>query len=93
MSCSIAKQNAPEDKRSIEEDARNRLTEGSDYGFYLREIRCHYDKGVLRLYGRVPSFYLKQVIQTRLRGLPGVVEIDNQVDVINSCGLSSVRSP
>ncbi len=41
MSRSIAKQNAPKDKRSIEEDARNRLTEGSDYGFYLREIRCH----------------------------------------------------
>lgn len=78
-------------KTTIEEAALNRLRDGCDYAFYFRDIRCKYHSGVLSLYGRVPSFYLKQIIQTRLEGLPGVAEIDNQVDVINPRGISSVR--
>ena len=39
-----------------------------------------------------PSFYLKQVLQTLLRNLDGVKQIDNQVDVVTSTGLSSVRA-
>ena len=40
------------------------------------------DRGdVLVLRGRVPSFYLKQVLQTLLRDVEGVRHIDNQVSV------------
>lgn len=41
--------------------------------------------------GHVPSFYLKQLVQTVLRDLDGVRWIDNQVEVIASDGLSSTR--
>jgi hypothetical protein len=47
--------------------------------------------GVLRLEGTVGSSYLKQVLQTFFKDLEGVEQIDNQVDVVNSQGLSSVR--
>lgn len=46
---------------------------------------------VLIVRGTVPSFYLKQVLQTVLKDLDGVRRIDNQVDVICCDGLSSVR--
>jgi hypothetical protein len=41
--------------------------------------------------GRVPTFYLKQVLQTVLKDVDGVTWIDNQVDVVSSHGMSSVR--
>jgi len=34
------------------------------------------------LSGRVPSHYLKQLLQEAIRRMPGVVGIDNQVDVM-----------
>jgi hypothetical protein len=46
---------------------------------------------VLLVQGRVPSFYLKQVLQTVLRSVGGITRIDNRVDVVCSDGLSSVR--
>jgi hypothetical protein len=49
------------------------------------------DGGVLTVRGRVPSFYLKQVLQTILNRLDGVRLVNNQADVICCGGLSSVR--
>jgi hypothetical protein len=34
------------------------------------------------LSGRLPSHYLKQLLQEAIRGVPGVEDIDNQVDVL-----------
>jgi hypothetical protein len=45
--------------------------------------------GVLLLRGRVPTFYLKQMLQSWLKDLDGVSRIDNQVDVVSATGLSS----
>jgi len=41
--------------------------------------------------GRVPSFYLKQLVQTVLRDLEGVRWIDNQLEVIAGNGQSRRR--
>jgi hypothetical protein len=38
--------------------------------------------------GRLPSFYLKQLLQTVLLGIPGVKRVVNRTDVICSQGLS-----
>jgi hypothetical protein len=76
---------------SVEELAKQRLSTGCPYAFYFRNVECDFAKGVLTLRGRVPTFYLKQVLQARLADLHAVVEIRNQVDVISSTGLSSVR--
>jgi len=73
----------------IEERARQRLTENCPYAFYFKCVTLQFKNGVLTVRGRVPSFYLKQIVQTRLRDLDGVKQIDNQVDVVSATGLSS----
>ncbi len=46
---------------------------------------------VLQVHGQVPSFYLKQLLQSVLRELEGLGSIDDRVDVVSVDGLSSVR--
>lgn len=68
-----------------------RLSKECPYRFYFRDIDVDFCGGTLILHGRVPTFYMKQVLQTRLRDIDGVARIDNQVDVVSSNGLSSTR--
>ena len=75
----------------VEESARRRLAEDCPYAFCFNQVKFRYSQGTLTLTGRVPSFYLKQVLQTLLRDLDDVARIDNRVDVVSSTGLSSVR--
>jgi len=46
---------------------------------------------VLVIRGRVPTFYLKQLLQDALKHLKGVHRIDNRVDVFASQGLGGIR--
>jgi hypothetical protein len=87
----IASKTDGEKRARIEALARRRLSSRCPYAFYFRYISCSYDHGVLTLHGRLPSFYLKQVLQTMLNNVDGVERIDNQVDVVSANGLSSVR--
>ena len=70
-------------------EARLRLCCSSHYR--LREMACVSNCGVLVVRGRVPSYYLKQVVQSLLTGIDGVERIVNDVDVVNIAGLSSVQ--
>ena len=45
--------------------------------------------GALTVDGVLPSFYLKQLLQRVLRDVPGVIKINNRVQVANAQGLSS----
>ena len=65
------------------------MKEQCPYRFYFKDVTYYYNHGTLTLKGQLPSFYLKQVLQTLLRDVQGVKLIDNQVDVISSTGLSS----
>lgn len=48
----------------------------------LHAVSCEYEDGVLRLRGRLPSFFLKQLAQTLVaRQLNGTARIDNRVEV------------
>lgn len=67
------------------------LSRSCHFTRHWREITCDYREGVLTLRGSVPSFYLKQVLQSILKDTPGVARIDNRVDVVSAAGLSSVR--
>lgn len=78
-------------RQHVEAAARLRLAEEHPYGFYFSQVECAFDRGVLRLRGRVPTYYLKQLLQSRLADIDGVDWIDNEVDVISSVGLSSAR--
>lgn len=54
-------------------------------------IGIEFKEGRLVLMGHLPSFYLKQMLQTTLRGLAGVERIENRVIVVSSNGISSVN--
>ncbi len=47
----------------------------------LRVVSCEFREGVLTLRGHVPSYYLKQMAQSVVEGVPGVLELDNQLEV------------
>lgn len=70
---------------------KSTLSRSCHFTRHWREIACEYREGVLTLRGSVPSFYLKQVLQSILKDIPGVERIDNRVDVVSAAGLSSVR--
>ncbi|MEN6459283.1 MAG: BON domain-containing protein [Thermoguttaceae bacterium] len=52
--------------------------------FELRQVTCDFRAGVLTLRGRLPSYHLKQLAQTAVAEVPGVVEVDNRVEVTGS---------
>ena len=66
----------------IVQAVERRLRESSYY--YLRSIRCSYESGVVTLRGRVPTFYLKQTVQSIVEKIEGVEQVVNLVDVFDS---------
>lgn len=49
-----------------------------------RCVRIDFREGVLVLRGHAKSYYHKQLIQEAVRGIEGVEDIDNSVDVTDS---------
>ena len=49
--------------------------------FELRNVSCDFSSGILTLNGSVPTYYLKQLAQTSVADVPGVIEIHNHVEV------------
>jgi hypothetical protein len=58
----------------------------------LRGVCCDFSGGVLTLRGRVPSYHLKQLAQADVAGVPGVLEVDNRVEVVAWRSFQSPRS-
>lgn len=54
-----------------------------------RSVSCRYRDGALRLDGMAPSFFLKQMTQSLLQGIDGVMRVDNALVVVNAYGVSS----
>jgi hypothetical protein len=52
------------------------------------EMVC--EEEILIVRGSVPTFYLKQILQTVLKDIEGVRQIENQVQVVSAAGLSGV---
>lgn len=77
-----SRRQSPEVANRVEEAVRKRLTENSPHAFHFRSVTCRWEAGVLILNGEVPTFYMKQLLQTRLRGIEHVREIDNRVAVV-----------
>lgn len=70
--------------------ARRKLEQHPHFHGHTSALRIEQRGSTLCLSGRLPSFYLKQLVQEALLGLPGVREVDNAIDVINPAGVSSV---
>jgi osmotically-inducible protein OsmY len=47
----------------------------------MRQIDCEFECGTLRLWGRVPSYYLKQLVSVVAAKVEGITEINNDLDV------------
>ncbi len=60
-------------------EVRNRLA-GSPY-LPIRRVSVDCDRGVVCLRGRLPSYYYKQLAQETLRGLAGVSQVENKIEV------------
>jgi hypothetical protein len=71
--------------------ARYLLARAPHFRRYAAGIEFEIAGNVLVVHGRVPTFYLKQLLQSALMRLEHVEQVDNRVEVISSYGLSSVR--
>jgi hypothetical protein len=71
--------------------ARRKLEQHPHFHGHTNDVHIAQRGTTLCLTGRLPSFYLKQLVQEALLRLPGVREIDNGIDVVNPAGVSSVR--
>jgi osmotically-inducible protein OsmY len=47
-----------------------------------RPVSCEYTQGVLWLRGRLPTYYQKQMAQEAVRGLDGVRQVVNDIQVV-----------
>jgi hypothetical protein len=79
------------DVRIIELRAHELLSRHHHFRGRAGNFEYEFQEHVLIVRGRVPTFYLKQLLQTVLKDVDGVSWIDNQVDVVSSYGMSSVR--
>ena len=70
----------PETRDSVVEHAARQALRASPYG-ELHGTTCEACDGVLVLRGRVSSFYLKQIAQVITRQLPGVMRLENRLEV------------
>jgi len=82
--------NLPENHESlaVNQEIRNRLN-GCHYSYYFNRVQWNLDGNRLTVSGAVPTYYMKQVLQTLLRDLDHIDQLINNVDVISSTGLSS----
>lgn len=73
----------------VERNAAQALDAHPHFRGRTNTIRMECRHHTLVLTGRLPSFYLKQLLQEVLRRVDGVDRIDNRVDVICCDGPSS----
>jgi hypothetical protein len=78
--------------RRIEHMAHSIVNGHSHFRRRAEQFEFLFEEEVLVVRGSVPSFYLKQILQTVLRKVDGVRRIDNQVTVISCEGLSSTAT-
>jgi hypothetical protein len=81
-----------EHRRGLEDAARAALAEHLHFRGRLAHFMFEVRDEALVVRGAVPSFYLKQVVQTVLGRIAGGLRVRNEIVVVSSHGLSSVNS-
>mgnify|MGYP003574649926 CR=1 FL=1 len=76
--------------KSVDGQVHNRLS-SCPYSFFLNRITWEFDGERLTLEGCVPTFNMKQMLQSLLRNIDGVESLANKVDVISATGLSAIQ--
>ena len=78
-----------------EEDRLPVINQAFNAAFTTSSEETRLEGGRLTLQGKVPSYYLKQLLQEAVRDIAGVHIVDNDVEVINPqgyCFLSGTHS-
>ena len=78
--------------REVEEAARAALANHGHFRGRADQFVLTVVEEVLVVRGAVPSFYLKQTLQSVLKTVEGVQRIHNQVVVFNPLGLSTLST-
>lgn len=71
--------------------ARTYLESHPHFRGRMNDVAITQDGRTLLLTGRLPTFYLKQLVQEAVRRVPGVHGVRNMIDVVSAEGVSSVR--
>ena len=71
--------------------ARRHLEHHPHFRGRVSDVFIEHRGRTLLLTGKVPTFYLKQLVQEAVRHVPGVQHVRNLIDVVNPSGISSVR--
>lgn len=74
-------------KPTVVQEAQTKLNASSHR--FTRSVECDYADGILKIRGKVPSFYLKQTAQSLIQGIDGVDRVDNEIVVVSPYGVSS----
>jgi hypothetical protein len=69
--------------------ARQRLEHHPHFRGRMRGLSIEQRGKTLCLSGRLPTFYLKQLVQETIRHIPGVQRIHNEIAVVSAAGVSS----
>ena len=86
---------------TIQDRIRERLNERCPHVTSFRTMTFELTEGTLVLSGTLPTYYLKQLLQTALRDIDGVQRIVNRVQVVTpssskegkELGIQSRRNP
>ena len=69
---------------SVQQLAERRLRESPYY--FLKQVTCHFEAGVLTLRGTVPLWQLRQFAESIVARVEGVRSIENEVEVFDPHG-------
>ena len=75
-----------DEEERVRQAVRERLRLSCEFHWRYSQIRVHFRDGVLQLEGVLPSFYLKQKLQTYLQGIEGVEHVRNEIKVVGTIG-------
>jgi osmotically-inducible protein OsmY len=71
--------------------ARQYLEHHPHFRGRVNDVFIEHRGRTLLLTGKLPTFYLKQLVQEAVRHVPGVQQVRNLIDVVSASGISSVR--
>jgi osmotically-inducible protein OsmY len=80
-----------EDQANLSEMARHLLANHPHFRGRVDDVAIDHEGRTLLLFGKLPTFYLKQLVQEAVRQVPGVQRIENHIDVASPVGISSTR--
>jgi hypothetical protein len=93
MQVALAERTAPkvQSRNDLSVAARQQLERHPHFRGRIRGVNIKQEGRNLYLSGRLPTFYLKQLVQEAVRHVPGVDFVYNEIDVVSADGVSSVR--